>query len=119
MVTWSNVFCIVKKYCTLEDTWNSVVAKDFNLIISASFLLGISLTKVKTVSGVRDLKSPSKYVSPTRKDGFYHKSRNLFKIKLVVQLKNAFHNKEDFSEESVFSFFLSVVSVLIQTLVVP
>lgn len=55
---------------------------------------------------------------PTRKDGFYRKSRNLFKIKLVVQLKNAFHNKEEFSKESVFSFFLSVVSVLIQTLVV-
>lgn len=36
---------------------------------------------------------------------------------MLVQLKNEFHNKEDFSKESVFSFFLSVVSVLIQALV--
>lgn len=34
---------------------------------------------------------------PTRKDGLYQKSRNLFKIKWVVQLKNEFNKKEDFS----------------------
>lgn len=56
---------------------------------------------------------------PTRKDELYHKSRNLFKTKLVVQLKNEFQDKGDLSKESIFSFFSSVVSVLIQTLVVP
>ena len=55
---------------------------------------------------------------PTRKDVLYHKSKNLPEIKLLVQMKSEFRNKEDLSKEFICSFFFSSKGVLIQTSVV-
>lgn len=52
--------------------------------------------------------SPSEHVLPMRRDGLYHKSRNLSETKLLVQMKSEFHNKEDLSKEPICSFFLLV-----------